>query len=65
MTINDPCYKCDDRVIGCHSKCKKYIEWAASRRELNEKIARERNLNALAIGHVVSTIRRNKKRSHR
>lgn len=22
-----PCKDCSDRTVGCHSKCKKYIEW--------------------------------------
>ena len=63
--INDPCYKCDDRSIGCHSQCEKYIKWAGDKRELNKIITRERNIDALVIGHVVSSIRRNKKQSNR
>jgi hypothetical protein len=30
MTIvgkKPPCKDCTDRTVGCHSKCKKYIEW--------------------------------------
>lgn len=60
-----PCYECEDRVIGCHSNCKKYIQWAEERREVNAKIIREKNIDALITGHVVGTIRRNKKHVNR
>lgn len=32
-----PCYNCQDRVLGCHSLCKKYKEFARFRKEQNEK----------------------------
>ena len=22
-----PCYKCQDRAVGCHSNCQKHAEW--------------------------------------
>lgn len=25
---NAPCYKCENRKLGCHSDCDKYKEWA-------------------------------------
>lgn len=28
-----PCKGCKDRIVGCHSNCKKYIEW---RKELDK-----------------------------
>lgn len=65
MKSDDPCYECNKRTIGCHSKCDEYIEWAKKRREVNEKISTDRKLNALVIGHVVNSIRRNRKHRHR
>ena len=39
-----PCFKCEDRVIGCHSTCERYKEYAGivaedreSRREISER----------------------------
>ena len=29
-----PCYGCQDRAVGCHSKCDRYISWS---KEHNEK----------------------------
>ena len=28
-----PCYKCENREPGCHSKCKEYLDFAEKRRE--------------------------------
>ena len=36
--VMSPCYKCEDRVVGCHSRCEKYLEYSgimASNREEN------------------------------
>jgi hypothetical protein len=30
----NPCYKCTDRQVGCHSKCEKYKKW---KKESNKK----------------------------
>lgn len=24
---NNPCYECEDRAVGCHATCEKYINW--------------------------------------
>ena len=65
MISNDPCYKCEEREIGCHSECGRYGKWVEEIHRMNKLISKERNLDALATGHVVSTIRRNKKRKNR
>lgn len=31
------CYKCTDRVVGCHMDCKKYLQKRKELDELNEK----------------------------
>ena len=25
--VKPPCYKCENRAVGCHSSCSKYSEW--------------------------------------
>lgn len=36
--INDtPCYKCEDRVLGCHSTCEAYIQFDKRNQERREK----------------------------
>lgn len=40
--IKNPCYKCEDREIGCHSTCEKYNEWKKEHEILYEAERRER-----------------------
>ena len=42
-----PCYKCQDRVSGCHERCEHYQEWRKERDAENERIrqAHEPELN--------------------
>ena len=42
-----PCKNCQERMIGCHSSCQKYIDWTAERavekeKENKQKIVRGR-----------------------
>lgn len=43
-----PCYKCEDREIGCHSVCGKYIEFAEYKRVEREKRYED---NAIRVSH--------------
>lgn len=31
-----PCYKCPDRILGCHSDCQRYQEWSEEDRKRKE-----------------------------
>ena len=33
----NPCYKCQEREAGCHSKCEKYQSWKLERDSLTGK----------------------------
>lgn len=35
--LKSPCYKCEDRKIGCHGFCEKYKEYRKKYDDLNEK----------------------------
>lgn len=37
-----PCKDCTDRHEGCHATCEKYLECAKKRKEMNEKMRREK-----------------------
>ena len=39
------CYKCEDRYVGCHSSCHKYIEDGA---ELDARNVREKQLKSVS-----------------
>ena len=34
---NNPCYKCTERKVGCHTKCDKYKEFKEKLSELRDK----------------------------
>lgn len=38
---NPPCRGCQQRHLGCHSNCKKYLEW----RDLRDDILKEKKKN--------------------
>ena len=38
MSLSAPCKDCGDRVIGCHSTCDKYRQFANERKEYVRKV---------------------------
>lgn len=38
MTIKSPCKDCEERVLGCHSNCKKYLKFKKDTQEEKDKI---------------------------
>lgn len=38
-----PCYGCEERQVGCHSKCEKYIAYRKALDAKNEMIRREKD----------------------
>ena len=49
MDKDVPCYKCNNRNIGCHGKCKRYAAYHAER----QKVLRQQQ-NQTAADHEVS-----------
>ena len=41
-SISNPCVKCTDREVGCHSVCERYKSWRDFIDERNETIRREK-----------------------
>ena len=35
-----PCKGCEDRVVGCHSVCERYITWKAQRDVLKKELTK-------------------------
>ena len=45
---HNPCYKCSEREIGCHDKCKEYAAWQAENERHREQTKEEiQSLNAI------------------
>lgn len=42
MTIKSPCKNCENRCVGCHSNCDKYIEYRKQLDNRNEIIKTEK-----------------------
>lgn len=42
MSTPNPCYLCEDRYSGCHSKCTKYKDWKAQHEKDNENARKAR-----------------------
>lgn len=40
--MKNPCNNCPDRVLHCHSTCKKYLAYSDYRKEILEKIRKEK-----------------------
>ena len=55
---NVPCRYCETRVLGCHNRCEKYMEYKRER----ETIIQARRDELDADAHVVSVLDRQKKR---
>ena len=36
--LESPCYKCEDRHVGCHSTCETYKEYCAECEEIRKKV---------------------------
>lgn len=51
MENRNPCYKCEERQIKCHSTCEKYKEWRKAYDEQKAKIdkAREQYMQGRSI----------------
>lgn len=58
---NVPCRYCETRVLGCHDRCEKYLEYKRER----EQIIKARSEELDASGHVVDVLRKQKKRRRR
>ena len=58
---NVPCRYCETRVLGCHDRCEKYLEYKRER----EQIIKARQDEIDANGHVVDVRRKQLKRRRR
>lgn len=45
--VDNPCYKCKDRKVGCHATCERYSEFREKLEEFNKRKRREARDNNL------------------
>lgn len=56
--LESPCYLCQQRTLGCHSRCKDYIAFAQSRQEINEAKHTDTGLQAYSSDRYFKIQRR-------
>lgn len=68
MKNDSPCYGCNNRYAGCHSKCEAYTMWSKDHieklRDLRKKIEAENTLHTYAI-ESGERIKKRRKRGNR
>ena len=64
--VKSPCYKCEDREVGCHGKCEKYQEYAGITEEhratRNEEASKARGLHTKQTHTQLKRAGRNKEK---
>lgn len=46
-----PCRNCKDRVLGCHSTCERYKEFAEINEQRKEEIRKDKEVNNVIKGY--------------
>lgn len=56
-----PCYKCVEKIIGCHGACTKYIEWSEERTAIRKKIQEEKRKENDILSEPFIAVKRSRK----
>lgn len=59
---NPPCYKCLDRVVGCHAECEKYLQYIAERKTQKKEMQKILKKEHMLEDHMIKTSIKHKKR---
>ena len=50
---DNPCFKCENRAVGCHSTCQEYLLWVeeyrAKKSEIQAERAKEDDINEYSL----------------
>lgn len=60
--MNNPCYKCVERIFGCHGNCAKYLAWRSEHTAMRERIQEEKRKENEILSEPFRAIRRSKKK---
>ena len=61
--MSTPCKDCQDRVLGCHSTCEKYIEFSKNNNKLYEERLIEQRLKSFVFDNVNKKYKEKHKRT--
>lgn len=59
--MNAPCKGCQDRQVGCHSTCEKYLAYQAEREAIREKNRLDHIISTTGIDHRMKIAKHYKK----
>ena len=60
-----PCYKCEDRRVGCHGECEKYIEFRKEREVIYQKRAEEVAVREYQSQKMIENWKRRKRKERK
>ena len=49
--LKNPCKGCEDRFVGCHQRCEKYISWKAKYDERTAQIRKQKEIDSRLSEH--------------
>lgn len=56
--VKVPCHKCEDRIVGCHSVCERYISYKKELAKQNELIEKGRHMDQLRFSYEIERANR-------
>lgn len=56
--MKPPCYECQDRTVGCHGKCEKYISWNKEHEKIRDAAHHEKQLKTISTEYRRDRYRR-------
>ena len=53
-----PCKNCNERSIGCHCKCDRYIDWKLKHQSIREKVFKNNDIKRQIIDSKYKYLKR-------
>ena len=60
--MNAPCHKCEERHVGCHSGCERYIQWRDGNIDDSRKAKEQIFKNKLIDDYQIREMMKNRKK---
>lgn len=62
MKSNAPCYDCNDRYLGCHGRCPKYLEFSQNKEQERNERFKKLEINDGFVRAKCKSIRKKRKK---
>lgn len=63
--VQAPCYKCEDRTVGCHGNCPEYAKYIDIVETAKRKVIEENNIRNAVINNTIATMNESRRRFHK